>query len=238
MTTLDALQLRARFEWWAPLRSGRFPSFHDSHSQFGEDMVIRGLVGDRTTGTYVDIGAHHPVYLSNTYHFYRKGWRGLNVDALPGSMEPFRVLRPEDVNVEACIAATSGETMTLHVFEDMALTTTNAAVAREQQAHGRVLRETRTVECLTITECLDRYIDDRPIDLLSLDVEGLEEPILRGHDWDTRRPGILVFERHGVTLASAAGDSLVAFLLDRGYTLEAKCGPSLIMRDVQNELRR
>jgi FkbM family methyltransferase len=231
MTSLAALQLRARFELWAPLRSGRFPSFHDSHSQFGEDMVIRGLVGDRTTGTFVDIGAHHPVYLSNTYHFYRKGWRGLNIDALPGSMEAFQVLRPEDVNVEACIAPTSGETVTLYVFEDMALTTTDAAVAEEQQAHGKVLRESRVVQCLTLTECLDRHLGERPIDLLTLDVEGLEEAILRGHDWDTRRPGILVFERHDVTLADALSDSLVSFLSAQGYLLEAKCGPSFVMRD-------
>jgi FkbM family methyltransferase len=230
-SSLDALQLRARFEWWAPLRSGRFPSFHDSHSQFGEDMVVRGLVGDRAIGTFVDIGAHHPVYLSNTYHFYRKGWRGLNIDALPGSMDPFRVLRPEDINVEACIAPTSGETRTLYIFEDMALTTTDANVAEEQQAHGRKLRETHVVQCLTLTEALDRYLGERPIDLVSLDIEGLEEAILRGHDWDTRRPGILIFERHGLTLNDATTDSLVTFLSGHDYVLEAKCGPSLIMRD-------
>jgi FkbM family methyltransferase len=230
MTFVDALLLKARFRWWAPLRAGRFPSFHDSHSQFGEDMVVRALVGDRLTGTYVDIGAHHPVYYSNTYHFYRKGWRGLNIDALPGSMDAFRVLRPDDVNVEACVAPTPGQAVTLYLFEDAALTTTDDDTARQHQSDGKRLVGTRTVQCLTLAECLERHLPGRTIDLLSIDVEGLDEAILRSHDWDRAAPGVLVFERHGLSLADARSDDLIVFLSGRGYVVEGKCGPSFVMR--------
>lgn len=78
-----------------------------SYSQEGEDVVLRRLFDSQPSGFYVDIGAHHPVRLSNRYYFYRCGWRGLSVDAAPGSMEMFRRLRPRDIAVgsETTLAA-------------------------------------------------------------------------------------------------------------------------------------
>jgi FkbM family methyltransferase len=230
MKALAALRLKARFEWWAPHRSGRYPSFHSSHSQFGEDMVVRALFGDRRSGTYADIGAHHPVYYSNTHHFYQKGWRGLNVDALPGAMDEFRVLRPGDVNVEACIIAAPGRTVTLYLFEDAALSTTDAAAAHRHQADGKQLVGTRQVEGMTLGECLGRHLPDRPIDFLTIDIEGMDAAILRSNDWERYAPSVLVFERHDLSMVDAADDPLIRFLAAHGYALEAKCGPSFVMR--------
>jgi FkbM family methyltransferase len=232
MTALDALRLKGRFRWWAPLRAGRFPSFYDSHSQFGEDMVVRALLGDRTHGTFVDVGAHHPVYYSNTYYFYRRGWRGLNIDALPNSMDAFRVLRPEDQNVEACVAPTSGETVTLYRFEDTALTTIDPAAARSHEASGKRLLDARAMTCVTLGECLDRYLPGRPIDFLSIDVEGLDEAILRSLDWSRVRPHVVVFERHHLSIDDAARDGLITYLAGQGYVVEGKCGPSFVLRNV------
>jgi FkbM family methyltransferase len=231
MNALATLTLKARFRWWAPRRTGRFPSFYDSHSQFGEDMAVRALFDDRRSGTYVDIGAHHPVYYSNTYHFYRKGWRGLNVDALPGAMEAFRALRPADVNLEACIAAAPEKTATLYLFEEAALNTIDPDVAHQRQtANGKRIVGTRQLTCTTLGECLDRHLPGRRIDFLTIDVEGTDEAILRSHDWDRCAPGVLVFERHGLSMNAAAADPLIGFLGERGYALEGKCGPSFIMR--------
>ena len=52
----------------------------------GEDMVLRRLLGVRRAGFYVDVGVFYPIFMSNTYGFYRRGWRGMNIDARPGSM--------------------------------------------------------------------------------------------------------------------------------------------------------
>jgi hypothetical protein len=134
---LEKLALLCRFKLWARFRPSRHPSFYLSHSQFGEDMAVRALVGDRRSGTYVDIGAHHPVYCSNTYHFYCKGWRGLNVDAQPGSMEAFRVLRPGDINVEVAVGPTSGERLVFHRFDAPTLNTFDAAAAQEHVRTSR-----------------------------------------------------------------------------------------------------
>ena len=60
-----------------------------SYSQQGEDMILKSLFQDHQSGFYVDVGAHHPSRFSNTYFFYLRGWRGINIDAMPGSMAAF-----------------------------------------------------------------------------------------------------------------------------------------------------
>jgi hypothetical protein len=77
----------------------------ESYSQEGEDMLLERFLEHRHSGFYVDVGAHHPRRFSNTYRLYRRGWRGLNIDANPGSMALFRHVRPRDINIEAAVSS-------------------------------------------------------------------------------------------------------------------------------------
>jgi FkbM family methyltransferase len=217
---------------YAPLRLNRFASYNLSCSQFGEDMIVRHLVGDARAGFYVDVGAHHPVYYSNTYHFYRRGWRGINVEAIPGSMEVFDLLRPRDVNVEACVDTVSGRTRELIMFDSPALNTVCPEEAEETVRSGRGKVVARhTVRTVTLAELLDRHLPPgQAIDFLSIDVEGLDEVILRHHDFDRYRPRVLVFERKGLDLLACGRDPLVAELCGRGYRLAAVTGMSAVMQ--------
>src|SRR5580658_8816405 len=78
--------------------------FRHSFSQEGEDMILASFFEGKKNGFYVDVGAHHPKRFSNTHHFYIRGWRGINVDATPGSMKLFRRTRPDDINIEAAVS--------------------------------------------------------------------------------------------------------------------------------------
>jgi hypothetical protein len=60
-------------------------------------------------GFYIDIGAHHPKRFSMTQIFYKKGWSGINIDAMPGSMKEFYRTRVRDVNLEIAISKEEGE---------------------------------------------------------------------------------------------------------------------------------
>ncbi|MGH7941367.1 MAG: hypothetical protein ACREFR_09875, partial [Limisphaerales bacterium] len=68
------------------------------YGQFGEDAVLQNIFRQQawrkaskekagkiksSPGFYVDIGAFAPFQHSNTYWFYRRGWKGINVDATP-----------------------------------------------------------------------------------------------------------------------------------------------------------
>src|SRR3954469_4320493 len=74
-------------------------------SQEGEDLLLARMFEHQSEGFYVDVGAHHPQRFSNTHLLHQRGWRGINIDATPGSMAAFRRARPHDVNLEIAIAA-------------------------------------------------------------------------------------------------------------------------------------
>ena len=54
--------------------------FFFKSSQFGEEKKISKLFDKNFKGTYVDLGCFHPVRSNNTFQFYKKGWKGLNID--------------------------------------------------------------------------------------------------------------------------------------------------------------
>ena len=45
------------------------------YAQEGEDAVLTCMFDKKINGFYVDIGCHHPHRFSNSYAFYRRGWR-------------------------------------------------------------------------------------------------------------------------------------------------------------------
>ena len=232
MTFLERLRARIRFRMMAPLRLNRFNSYNLSCSQFGEDMIVRYLLQDVRKGFYVDIGAHHPVFISNTYHFYRRGWQGINVDAMPGSMEVFRVLRARDINLEACVDLTADQSRAFILFDSPALNTLSEEEAQQsvRAGLGKIIGR-QSVRTTTLDAVLDAHVPPgTDISFLTIDIEGLDELILRNHDFGRYRPRVLVFERKDINLLSCGNDSLIAHLADQGYRLVATTGVSVIMQ--------
>ena len=86
-----------------------------SYSQEGEDLLLRRIFEHQKIGFYVDVGAHHPFRFSNTYLLYKRGWRGINIDAMPGSMRLFRKFRPRDTNIECGVGLGGGAFNVSHV---------------------------------------------------------------------------------------------------------------------------
>ena len=86
-----------------------------SYSQEGEDLVLARYFA-KSSLIYVDVGAHHPTRYSNTYLFYSQGWRGINIDAMPGSMDAFRRDRPRDINIEALVSTSKKPTITFDLM--------------------------------------------------------------------------------------------------------------------------
>ena len=69
-----------------------------SYSMNGEDLFINNYFKDKI-GFYVDVGAYHPLELSNTYLLYKRGWSGINIDINSLSIDYFNFLRPDDINI-------------------------------------------------------------------------------------------------------------------------------------------
>ena len=71
----------------------------EQYSQWGEDQFINEFFKEKRNGIYLDIGCFHPVMYSNTCLLHRKGWRGINIDINPTSIDLFNIVRPKDTNL-------------------------------------------------------------------------------------------------------------------------------------------
>jgi FkbM family methyltransferase len=166
-----------------------------SYSQEGEDLVINRFLGQKKKGFYIDIGAHHPKRFSNTYMFYRLGWRGINIDAMPGSMQLFEEQRPKDINLELGVSKQQGELL-YYMFNEPALNTfsESEAIKKDGLRNYKII-EKRPVTTYPLVEILDKHISrEQVIDFMSIDVEGLELDVVVSNDWEKYRPQFILVE--------------------------------------------
>ena len=76
----------------------------NNYSQFDEDLFLIEFFKNNRKGTFVDLGAFHPMRYNNTYLLYKKGWRGINIDLNNATIELFKIIRPEDINICAALS--------------------------------------------------------------------------------------------------------------------------------------
>ena len=222
-------RLHAPLRYWYEVLYDR--AFIKAYAQEGEDLILYRIFEQTPPGFYVDIGAHHPRRFSSTYLFYQRGWRGINIDAMPGSMDLFRRIRPRDINLESAISE-DGLPKTLLIFSDLALNTFDAERAQEYIAGGYHIVARREVATQTLRDVLRQWLPPgRAIDFMTVDVEGFELQILRSNNWQLFRPTYLLVEYLGChSVSEAIGGEINAFLVSQGYDLFAKTPDTLIFR--------
>jgi len=221
---IRSLVPKAAWQRLMEFRERHFPVYaKESYAQEGEDMILERFLELRPTGFYVDIGAHHPLRFSNTYRLYRRGWRGLNVDAHPGSMKPFRKIRPRDINVEAAVSSTQQE-LTYYIFNDHALSTFNKDLALKHTVGPYSVVKEVKVMTLPLAQLLDQYVPaGTKIDLLTIDVEGLDYDVLRSNDWNRYAPEFILVEcLESSTPDTATPDPVAQLLAEHQYAMVAK----------------
>lgn len=173
-----------------------------SHAQQGEDIAlsqILHLVLGIEHPTYMDIGAHHPVYNNNTYYFYERGSRGVLVEPNPALHDLLGKVRPRDVLVRAGIGATAQTEADFYIIggsEDAQLNTFSReqaeALVTRSKGHYRIDRVLK-IPLLGINELMLKHWNGPP-NLLSLDTEGFDLPILRSLDFKRLRPDMICVE--------------------------------------------
>jgi hypothetical protein len=195
-----------------------------SWSQEGEDQILRRIFSGVRSGFYIDIGAHHPKRYSNTYLFYKLGWTGLNIDAMPGGMRSFQRVRPRDINLEMGIALVPGERK-YYIFNEPALNSFSEAVSIERNlldsAHKII--DFKSVRVEPLSKILDAYLmKDCVINFMTVDVEGLDIEVLKSNDWDKYRPEFVLVEILKSSLFEIARSEIGMFMQEMGYSLYAK----------------
>ena len=181
--------------WLARWRS-RFNALDRmSYAQCGEDLLMQYVFNSlgRRSISYLDVGAHHPTYLSNTYHFYLKGNQGVCVEPDGALLQLFAKERPGDRLLNIGIAPENG-VADFYVMSTPTLNTFSRPEAERFASYG--MQKIERVEKVRLRNINDVMAENfgRAPDLLSLDVEGLDLSILQSLDFGRYAPDVCCVE--------------------------------------------
>lgn len=228
---LKSILLRMPDNWRSRagfIRGYLFP-LRKSASQYGEDLVIEaaletvfGISPKTVHGTYVDVGAFHPRCLSNTWRLAKHGWNGVAVDFPAAKINGFRIRR-NCIPVAAAIGENDGGELT--VYRQPTLLSALDSANREHLASypgvSEIFEDRVTVRSLA---ALLTEFKIAEVDVLSIDIEGLDVTALRG--LGPFRPKIIVIE--DASPFPELNTEIESWMTDRGYRLYARTGVSLI----------
>lgn len=166
---------------------------NSTYSQTGEDLILN-LFFKKNDGFYVDIGANNPRLFNNTYLFYLKGWRGINIEPSPNNIKLFYRTRKKDINLNIGISSQK-DNLNFYIMDESTLSTFSKDTADEYKKMGHHVIETKKVQTKRLDDVLRENLPkDKEIDFFSIDTEGFDKEVLKSNDWSKYRPKFIIIE--------------------------------------------
>ena len=133
-----------------------------SYAPNNEDILLDRIFGDHV-GTFMDVGASRPCRDNLTYFFYRRGWRGVNLEPVPRLYRELQATRPGDMNLPLAAWDANGEVPFFEIANagGDGLSTFSARLAEQYRAAGAALIE-RRVAVRTIRSLVEELQIDPP----------------------------------------------------------------------------
>ena len=185
-----------------------------SYAQNLEDILLWRTLGHVRRGCYIDVGAHDPRCESVSRGFYEQGWRGVHFEPNPAFATRLREDRPDEIVHEVALSDTEG-TLRFVVTRASGLST-GAVEYADRYRQSRQVAEERDVEATTLGRAC-ASLAGQDVHWMKIDVEGMEEKVLRG--WNPRmlRPWIVLIEATRPGSTEPAHDAWERLLVDAGY---------------------
>lgn len=158
-----------------------------SFTSTGEDLIILSALQKFgvTRPTYIDIGAHHPIFSNNTYLLYRHGGNGVIFEPNKELCTLAARKRPHDI----CICAGAGPTdteSTFYNFPQSTRSTFSKEQAEEWQKNSGQKPSISNLPIFSLDTIVAKFLENKTPDVISIDAEGYDMEIMRGFSWNVR----------------------------------------------------
>jgi len=158
----------------------------------GVDILIENIFRNQKNGFYIDVGCQHPIKNNNTYLLHKRGWSGINIDLDKDNIDLFNVSRISDDNINIAASNKINEVDLFFFHKKSPINTIDKKTSQFQKAKISSIKKIKTNTLNNIIKS-SKY-SNKKIDLLSIDVEGHELPVLEGLDFDKYSPNVIVVE--------------------------------------------
>jgi FkbM family methyltransferase len=209
-----------------------------SFSQFHEDLVIEAVLAShcRLAGRsmasirYVEVGANHPIQTSNTYLLYAKhGARGVLVEANPHLIADLERLRAGDRILQLAVAPRGVAQIEINLAASSELSSADKSHMAYFGDAGRIV-ETIAVQAIALDDLL-AAVCPAGCDLLTIDIEGLDLPVLDDASFAQVRPRFLMVE-HNRAIVPGNDAAIVDAASRKAYRLVAETQINLLFESI------
>jgi FkbM family methyltransferase len=195
-------------------------------SQFGEDIIMLKMLERHNVKniTYLDIGANEPISSSNTYNFYLRGYTGVLIEPNAELCSMLKSVRPRDSVLNFGISNNNETAVDFYMFgkDHTALDTFSKEDAISNEKEGFPIKKVMKLPLKDINEVISENFSESPT-IISLDVEGLDEIILRKLDFEKHQPLLICVETVSFSLNGALvkKKTILDYLASKGYFIYA-----------------
>ena len=168
----------------------------NTYSQCGEDIIIDFALSQMNINNpyYIDIGAHHPYYLSNTAYFYEKGCTGICIEPDPSLFEEIKKYRKKDICLNIGVGINNMTESDFYIINPSTLNTFSKEEAiKYDKSKNHSIEKVIKMPLMKINEIINKYAKLKP-NLMSIDIEGLDLQVLKTIDFNTFMPEVICVE--------------------------------------------
>ncbi len=153
-----------------------------SYAQRFQDLWALWECGLAANGYFVEFGAQHGLYGSNTYLLEQLGWNGVVAEPHPDYGDELRRVRGCAISTK-CVYDRSGELVRFQAVKGRPALSTIEGFGDDLRRDLRTEYTVHDVETISLDDLLTEASAPRTIQFLSVDTEGSELRILRAYDF-------------------------------------------------------
>ncbi len=199
-----------------------------TYAQCGEDLILASLFYKLSIDkpSYLDIGANHPSYISNTYYFYLRGSRGVCVEPNPFLSKKIEKLRKGDIVLNVGIGLNEQSEADFYLFPKSAHGLSTFSKDEAEYWKNTGMKKVGKIEfekiikvaLVNINTVINKHCKKVP-DFITIDVEGLDLSILRSLDFDICTPRVFIVEtlKYDSDQNEFKNSEIIDFMISKGY---------------------